>query len=38
MQCFKAHETLGITICKVPIYIGNTKHWSLIMKFMDTIG
>jgi hypothetical protein len=38
MQCFKAHETLGIIVCVVPIYIGNIKHLSLIMKFMDTIG
>jgi len=37
MQCSKAHETLWITICVVSICIGNTEHWSLVMKFMDSI-
>jgi hypothetical protein len=23
---------------KVPICTGNNEHWSLIMKFLDTIG
>jgi hypothetical protein len=38
MQCFEPHETLGITVCAVPIYIGKTKNWSLVMKFTYTIG
>jgi hypothetical protein len=38
MQCSEAYETLGITICAIPIYIGNTEPWSLVMKFVDTIG
>jgi hypothetical protein len=37
MQCLEAHETLKITICVVPICIGNCEHWNLVMKFMDTI-
>jgi hypothetical protein len=38
MQCSEAHETLGITICAIPIYIGNIEHWSLVMKFMNIVG
>jgi hypothetical protein len=38
MQCFEPHETLGIIVCAVPIYIGKTKHWSLVMKFTDIVG
>ncbi len=37
MESSKAHETLGITICVIPIYIGNIEHWSLVMKLTDTI-
>lgn len=38
MQCFEAYKTIGVTICVVPIYIGNNEHQGLVMKFMDTIG
>jgi hypothetical protein len=38
MQCSKAHETLVMIICVIPIYIGNIEHWSLVIKLMNTIG
>jgi len=38
MECSKAHETLGITICAIPIYIENIEHWNLAMKLMNIVG
>jgi hypothetical protein len=34
----EAHKTLKITICVVPICIGNSEHWSLVMKFLEIVG
>jgi hypothetical protein len=38
MQCLKVHKTFKIIVHAIPICTGNSEHWSLIMKFLDTIG
>jgi len=31
-------KTFKITVCVIPICIGNSEHWRLVMKFLDSVG
>jgi hypothetical protein len=38
MQCSKVHKTFKIIVHAVLICTRNSEHYSLIMKFLDTVG